>query len=62
MNYQKPRLERFGDFREMTRWGMSDLAYDGGYGGTVLNGCGITPCGQPPTGGQPGSPGGPSTS
>ena len=56
MKYQKPKVERFGGFRELTRIGYQDLATDGGWYGheDILNGCGGAyghggPCPTPST-------------
>lgn len=37
--YQKPRMEKFGSFRELTRWGVSSASDGGSIFGIGSPGC-----------------------
>ncbi len=52
--YQKPRLERFGTFRQLTLYGFGAPDCDGGsiYGvGGNIKGCAVVPTIAEPSGG-----------
>jgi hypothetical protein len=43
--YEKPKVERFGSFRELTLWG-TDEDGDGGVIWGIGNGCNVLPVGD----------------
>lgn len=44
--YSKPRVERFGSFRELTRWGFSSASDGGSIWGIGSPGCTTTMFGR----------------